>query len=360
MNLPLAKYLMHLWQITFRFELMKPMNAKKNDTLSEFLFQVILHAIVFIFYSFEREPPHFEAYSFVLFLNYSIAVFIINYTLLPQFLYKKKYLLFSLLLTLVVVITILVEEYVLEKIYFPDTIGQDFQGFFYVLLDIMPVIAILSGYKFAWDLIRKQREVEELRASVEKSELNFLKSQINPHFLFNNLNNLYAYALEKSEKTPLIILELSSVLRYMLYDCREEYVSLDTELQQLQNFVRLNELQIEERGKVTFIPPERSAKGYKVAPLILMNFVENAFKHSIGSQVDNIVIRIKLEIQDNDLLVFECENTYHPNTNNRNLSEGIGLNNVKKRLELIYPNSHILKINEQDGWFNVFLSLNLK
>ncbi len=331
-----------------------------KSALSEILFQIILHVIVFLFYSFDREAPHFESYKLVFFLNYSVAVFIINYVLLPQFLYKKKYAMFVVLLMLVVLLTILIEEYVLEKIYFPDTRGQTFQGFFYVLLDVMPVIAILSGYKFAWDLIRKQREVEELRASVEKSELNFLKSQINPHFLFNNLNNLYAYALEKSDKTPLIILELSSVLRYMLYDCREEYVSLETELEQLQNFVRLNELQIEERGKVTFIPPERSAKGYKVAPLILMNFVENAFKHSIGSQVDNIVIRIKLEIQENGILVFECENTYHSNTNNSNLSEGIGLNNVRKRLELIYPNSHILKISEQEGWFNVFLSLNLK
>lgn len=340
--------------------MMNTLKTKNKSFLSEFLFQLILHTIVFLFYSFDREAPQFEPYKLVFFLNYSVAVFIINYALLPQFLYKKKYALFVVFLMLVVLLTILIEEYVLEKIYFPDTRGQTFQGFFYVLLDVMPVIAILSGYKFAWDLIRKQREVEELRASVEKSELNFLKSQINPHFLFNNLNNLYAYALEKSPKTPLIILELSSVLRYMLYDCREEYVSLETEIQQLQNFVKLNELQIEQRGKVTFIPPERSAKGYKVAPLILMNFVENAFKHSIGSQVDNIVIRIKLEIQENGLLVFECENTYHSNTNNRNLSEGIGLNNVRKRLELIYPNSHILKINEQEGWFNVFLSLNLK
>ncbi len=338
---------------------MRPFKGKNRDLLPELIFQILLHLVVFLFYSFEREKPHIEPYKVVFFLHYSIGVFIINYALLPQFLYKKKYLMFSLLLGLVVVSIILVEEFVLERIFFPETRGKTFQGFFYVLLDIMPVIAILSGYKFAWDLIRKQQEVEELRASVEKSELNFLKSQINPHFLFNNLNNLYAYALEKSEKTPLIILELSSVLRYMLYDCREEYVSLDTEIQQLQNFVRLNELQIEDRGKVTFIPPERNAGGYRIAPLILMNFVENAFKHSIGSQTDNIVIRIKLEIQDNDLLVFECENTYHSNSNNSSLSQGIGLSNVKKRLELIYPNSHILKINEQEDWFNVFLSLNL-
>ena len=336
------------------------MKIKNRSLLPEFLFQLLLHLVVFVFYSFEREAPHIEPYKVAFFLNYSLAVFVINYFLLPQFLYKKKYLQFGLFLALVVIATILIEEFVLERIYFPDTIGRTFQGFFYTLLDIMPVIAILSGFKFAWDLIRKQQEIEELRASVEKSELNFLKSQINPHFLFNNLNNLYAYALEKSEKTPLIILELSSVLRYMLYDCREEYVSLDTEIQQLQNFVKLNELQIEDRGEVTFIPPEKNAGGYKIAPLILMNFIENAFKHSLGSQTDNIVIRIKLEIQDNDLLVFECENNFHSNSNNTSLNQGIGLENVKKRLELIYPNSHILKITEQSGWFKVYLSLNLK
>ena len=338
---------------------MNLLKSKNKSLIREFFFQLLLHLIVFLFYSFDREAPYIESYQVVFFLNYAFAVFIINYFLLPKFLYKKKFLQFSLLLSAVVIMTIVIEEFVLEKIYFPDTLGQTFQGLFYVILDIMPVIAILSGFKFAWDLIRKLQEVEELRASVEKSELNFLKSQINPHFLFNNLNNLYAYALEKSEKTPLIILELSSVLRYMLYDCREEYVSLDNELQQLQNFVKLNELQIEGRGEVTFIPPEHSA-GYKIAPLILMNFIENAFKHSLGSQTDNIVIRIKLEIKDNDLLVFECENTFHSNSNITSLSQGIGLRNVKKRLELIYPNSHILKINEQEGWFKVYLSLNLK
>ena len=125
--------------------------------LPEFIFQIILHVIVFLFYSFDRNAPHFESYKLVFFLNYSVAVFIINYALLPQFLYKKKYALFVALLMLVVIVTILIEEYVLEKIYFPDTRGQSFQGFFYVLLDLMPVIAILSGYKFAWDLIRNKK-----------------------------------------------------------------------------------------------------------------------------------------------------------------------------------------------------------
>ena len=125
------------------------MNTVKNinkGALSEILFQIILHVIVFLFYSFDREAPHFESYKLVFFLNYSVAVFIINYALLPQLLYKKKYAIFVVLLMLVVLLTILIEEYVLEKIYFPDTRGQTFQGFFYVLLDIMPVIAILSGY----------------------------------------------------------------------------------------------------------------------------------------------------------------------------------------------------------------------
>lgn len=338
---------------------MNRLKKSKNIILSELAFQLILHAVVFIFYSFNREPPHIEPYQFVFFLNYAVAVFVINYALLPQFLYKKKYAAFSILLILVIAGTVFIEEFVLEKIYFPDTRGDSFQGIFYVLLDIMPVIAILSGFKFAWDLIKKQREVEELKASVEKSELNFLKSQINPHFLFNNLNNLYSYALENSDKTPRIILELSSVLRYMLYECREEFVSLNTEILQLQNFVKLNELQIEDRGHVTFDAPESADIRYKIAPLILMNFVENAFKHSIASQVDDIAISIKMELNSDGLLIFTCENSYQETANNKSLSHGIGLENVRKRLDLIYPGSHILRISDDSDIFKVHLSIQL-
>jgi LytS/YehU family sensor histidine kinase len=258
-----------------------------------------------------------------------------------------------------VAVIIAVEELVLEQIYFPDTRGKRFPGVIYSLLDVMPVITILAGFKFAWDASKKQLEVEELRTSVKESELQFLKSQINPHFLFNNLNNLYSYAIEQSPKTPSIILELSSVLRYMLYDCKENLVALTKEIEHLKNFTLLNELQIEERGKVTF-NTENIKSDYRIAPLILTVFIENAFKYSTASQSKDISIDIEINVSEQGMLEFKCKNSFKPMGNTDNLSRGIGLQNVKKRLQLLYPDAHELSICNEDGLYSVLLKMQLK
>ncbi|WP_238934541.1 sensor histidine kinase [Aurantibacter crassamenti] len=258
-----------------------------------------------------------------------------------------------------VAIIIAVEELILERIYYPDTRGQHFPGVIYSLLDVMPVITILAGFKFAWDASKKQLEVEELRLSIRDSELQFLKSQINPHFLFNNLNNLYSYAIMQSPKTPSIILELSSVLRYMLYDCKEKYVALSKEIEHLKNFTKLNELQIEERGTVT-INTSTTETGFKIAPLILNVFIENAFKHSTASQSKDINIKIDLTVNDAGILDFKCNNTFQPVGNTDSLSKGIGLQNVKKRLQLLYPDAHELQISESENNYGVSLKMQLK
>ena len=272
---------------------------------------------------------------------------------------KKKYIHFLLSLLLTIAVVIIIEEFVLEKIYFPDTKGKKFPGVFYTLLDILPVICILSGFKFAWDALDKQREVEQLKTMVKESELQFLKSQINPHFLFNNLHNLYSYAITNSPKTPEIILELSAVLRYMLYECREEYVPLTKEIEQLRNFMNLSELQIEERGEVHFNTVNVQS-GYQIAPLILIVFIENAFKHSTASQSENILIEVNIELSDLGTLFFSCKNSFQPQSNTDSLSRGIGLENVRKRLELLYPDSHQLEIRKGAEEFEVRLRIKLR
>jgi len=283
---------------------------------------------------------------------------VINYVLLPHFFYRKKYLLFFFYVAIMVALIIAVEELVLEQIYYPDTRGKYFPGIVYSLLDVLPVITILAGFKFAWDASTKQMEVEQLRTSVKESELQFLKSQINPHFLFNNLNNLYSYAIEQSPKTPSIILELSSVLRYMLYDCKEKFVPFPKEIEHLKNFTKLNELQIEERGKITF-NSENIQTGYEIAPLILTVFIENAFKHSTASQSKDIFIDIKVKVSDKGMLDFECRNSFRPIGNTESLSKGIGLENVKKRLQLLYPNAHELHIQDEQNVYYVHLKMQL-
>ncbi len=330
-----------------------------NSTSKEVIFQLLLHIVLFLFFSFDRNQPQIQEFKVVAFLNYALGALVINYVLLPHFFYRKKYLLFFFYVALMVAVIIAVEELVLERIYYPDTRGKHFPGVVYSLLDVMPIITILAGFKFAWDASIKQREVEQLRTSVKESELQFLKSQINPHFLFNNLNNLYSYAIDNSPKTPSIILELSSVLRYMLYDCKEDFVALPKELEHLKNFTLLNELQIEERGTVTFQTKDIGT-GYRIAPLILTVFVENAFKHSTASQSEDIAIDIGIDVTDRGSLLFECVNSFRPITNTDELSHGIGLENVKKRLELIYPNAHQLSISETDTLYSVKLEIQLK
>ena len=327
-------------------------------TRGELLFQAILHIIVFLFYSFDRNNPGITYDHFLFFAIYTIASVIITYYLMPKYLYKKKYGAFTGLAVCVFFTVIMIEE-LLETVLFPGTIRASIvPGIYYAFFDILPVLAILAGFKFAWDAIGSQQEVEKLRNYVQESELQFLKSQINPHFLFNNLNNLYSYALEGSSKTPEIILEMSGVLRYMLYECKEKLVPLHKEIEQLSNFIKLYKLQIEERGKVNFTEGSMDS-GFKIAPLILVVFIENAFKHSQSGQSKDIEIDIEVRMEDNHLM-FVCKNNFEQVTSMDTVAKGIGLKNVRKRLELLYPGKHKLEIKETHNQFAVFLTMQLE
>lgn len=339
--------------------IMKKHLKKIDPSSKEFLFQIILTLVVFLFYAIDRKNPQIEGYEFAFFLNLASSAFLINYILLPFFFYKKKYVHFILYLGLIILAAVFIEELILEKIFFPDTRGNKFSSIFSTSIGILPVVAILVGFKFGWDLIEKQQQLEDLEAAVKESELQFLNSQINPHFLFNNLNNLYAHAIEESPKTPKIILDLSATLRYMLYDCKATAVPLKKELEHLENFISISKLQIEDRSLVNFTYPSISSQ-YQIAPLILIVFVENAFKHSAASLLKNININIEVKITEKGYLEFSCINSFHEQSNIDNLSNGIGLENVQKRLQLLYPNAHALKVQQDTEQYTVFLSLQLK
>lgn len=337
---------------------MQKMKSTLRAYLQEILFQVGLLSVVLIFFAYEKNKGTgnvvFDVPKIVIFLNYVGAAMIVNYVLLPKLLYRKKYVYFILYSLLIIAAVIAIEEGVIEQIYYPETRGRRFSSVFNNLFSAMPIITILVGFKFAWDAIRQQRQLEALQSAVKESELQFLKTQINPHFLFNNLNNLYAYSLEQSPKTPEIILELSGVLRYMLYECQEATVPLRKEIEQLANFVNLSKLQLEDRGNVQFTMPTNT-DGYRIAPLILSVFIENAFKHSASSQQDDIDIRIQLDWISENSLVFTCENSFSEVSNTASLSKGIGLGNVRKRLELLYPDKHELQFENTSSRFKVKL-----
>jgi len=339
------------------------MNSKNRKLSMELTFQVILHVVVFIFYGFQRNKGEVEAHidlaQILFFLNYVVAALVINYIFLPRFLYKKKTLYFIFAILIMIALVIFIEEGVIEKIFFPDTRGARFPSVFNNLLGAMPTITILVGFKFAWDSIKQRKRLEELQMMVKESELQYLKTQINPHFLFNNLNNLYAYALEQSPKTPEIILELSGVLRYMLYECQEETVPLKKEIGQLENFINLSKLQIENRGNVHFTQ-SIIGSNYRIAPLILSVFVENALKHSVSSMNKGISIIIEISVNSEGIFNFSCSNFYSSSSNIDDLSKGIGLENVRKRLELLYPLKHELKIDPTEEIYSVNLTLELE
>ncbi len=325
----------------------------------ELFYQLLLHIVLFIFFSFDRHNPGISVMHVAFFLNYAIAAGLINYLLIPLYYTPRKYITFFIFVSILIGIVIGAEELVIEKVFYPGTDRAKYTpNVFYCLLDVLPIIVILVGFKFAWDTNKKQKRIDQLNQLVKDSELQVLKNQINPHFLFNNLNNLYALAIEKSSKTPPVILELSGVLRYMLYDCSEVYVSLSKELSHVQNYVELYKIQFEQSEYISF--SHHGGMGHlKIAPLILTTFIENAFKHSSSSITDQISINIQSNIVDNNTLVFICENTFSSQTNVKDLGHGIGLNNVKKRLELLYSKKHKLQITSDNGMFRVELKIEL-
>lgn len=325
---------------------------------NELVFQITLIGTVFLATAYNEHNIEDASAKLALYTSYVLAALIIGYVLLPKYFYPKKYMAFCLYLVLIIGVVMLLEEAVLEQIFYPNSRGRDFPGVFHTLLEILPPILILVSFKFAWDAQKKQNQLEELNSMIAESRLQFLKSQINPHFLFNNLNNLYSYALADSPKTKHIILELSSLLRYMLYDSQANLVPLEKEIQCLIDFIQLQEMQIESRGKVEFQIDGKAEEQY-IAPLILVVFIENCFKHSTSSQAEGIEINIQLKISQG-YLELNCSNTYSTNTNTQELSKGIGLENVRSRLALLYPDAHTLEISATGSIFSIHLEMELE
>ena len=181
-------------------------SSSKNKTVQEILILIAIAFLWFIGTSFGRNSEGINWNRLVFIGNYLLVALIINFFLLPRFYYQRKLLYFVIGCILAVLLGMLCEEFILEPLLYPDTRGSEFRGSIFMMIRMLPFIMLFVGFKFAWDAQARQRELEQLRRLVSESELQFLKSQVNPHFLFNSLNNLYSYALESSPRTPEIIL----------------------------------------------------------------------------------------------------------------------------------------------------------
>ena len=204
-----------------------------------------------------------------------------------------------------------------------------------------------------------QKEKAFIQAEKEKlqTEVKFLKSQINPHFLFNVLNNIYGLTLIKSDKASDSLLHLSSLLRYMLYDTNEEKVLLQKEIDYLKNYIHLVRLK-DSRGLNIQLDLDESRPNLRVAPLLFIPFVENAVKHSKIEDLKNGKIDIQLITKDNQL-EFSVKNSIPKIAIAKDNVGGVGLTNIKQRLELLYPNKHVLTIKEEENLFRAYLKLEL-
>ena len=285
------------------------------------------------------------------------GLFYLNaYILTPTLVYKKKYLLYTVTL-LVVYCSIML----FHGIFFSLLVKARPFSFFrsasfnvttFFLTIASSIIFRMMQDKSKTDKIAQQKQEENL-----KSELSFLRSQISPHFVFNVLNNIVALIRLKSDQLEPTVMKLSSLMQYMLYETDEEKVMLQTEAEYLQSYIDLQQQRFGSKVKLN-ISIEINDKGYTIEPMLMIPFVENAFKHGVG-RIDKPQIDICLQTKENTLY-FTVRNKYNEiNMETKDKTSGIGLMNVKRRLNLLYGNQHKLSITHKDEWFSVSLQLNL-
>lgn len=206
--------------------------------------------------------------------------------------------------------------------------------------------------------IESEKLFEQLLKEKTEAELNFLKAQINPHFLFNSINTIF-FQIEKENKNARhSLLKFSEMLRYQLYECRAQEISIEKEINYLKSYVELQRLRKEENFEISFQCSD-TVREFNIAPLLLVSFVENAFKHVSNYTEKENTIKIQLDKEKN-IFQFRVYNTSEMNNVNRQYTEGgIGLSNVKRRMELIYNGNHDLTIRKEPNSFEVNLKLHL-
>jgi two-component system, LytTR family, sensor kinase len=233
--------------------------------------------------------------------------------------------------------------------------------FFYKSMDLVYVATFPIILKLQQFYQQQEKQTREIIEQKLHAELELLKNQLQPHFLFNTLNNLYAMVLTNDKHAGRAVLHLSSMMSYMLYECNGNAIALEKEIEHLKNYIELEKIRYGKRVNISFeFGGDITVKN--IAPLLLFGFVENAFKHGVGKNIDEAWIRINCWVK-NDTLDFLVENSVnrdeYDNKENIKTNGGIGLNNIKKRLVLIYPQQHDLKI-ESNETYQAHLKLKLQ
>jgi len=367
------------------------LKSKKSDT-NQFYYIVVnnkllLHVIFWltftIFYSFVYGPSY-ESFTLKLFhtlLLLPVAIVASYFTILvviDKLLLKHKYTLFILTLFFSAVFFTFLQVCVYYFFILPNLYPEadvslliHFDSFLIELLRLYAIVTLATVLKLLrhWNrmkssniqLIEKNHRAELKIKDIERqkieAELSALKSQLNPHFLFNVLNNIYSHSLLKSDITPSIVLKLSNLMSYILYDCKAKLVSLQKEVEFIKNYIELEKIRLEKDIEITY--NINNVNQALIPPLLFIPLIENAFKHGIGSHPDDMYISLTMEIhKDNFRFKLENPKGAEVKTNKKDKKGGIGIENVRKRLNLLYPMSHELTVSNNADNFNVEIIIN--
>lgn len=273
--------------------------------------------------------------------------------------YLKQKLLFFLCYTPIVISGLALIKYLLFKYIFHHPAAD----FFELSRDVMPffLVGLVMGILLKFIRTSMQKELRDIRIQTEQKTMEFslLQSQLSPHFLFNVLNNLYGISIEEHQRVPPLLLKLSALLRYSIYGAKKTFVPLKEELDYIQHYIEFEKIRISDRLHMEMNIEQAIDAGIKIAPLVLIVFVENAFKHARNSPDKKIFISISLRILDN-IISFTTVNSYHEGQATDSIqdeSSGLGLANTIKRLELLYGANYALKQAAENGQYTIELTL---
>jgi len=279
-------------------------------------------------------------------INIMAVIWVNHFLLIPYFFDKKRYFIYGLLLIGSIFLVAYIEAYAKNNW---SGVTKTFLFHFYT-----------TGTGMAAFFLRRnmiiQRENDEKEKLQKEMELNYLKEQVNPHFLFNSLNSIYSLSRQQSPETPDLVMQLSELLRYQIESSKKETVLLKEELEFIENYLLLEEKRLSKRCTIEFLI-DGEVSGLRIAPMLLIPFVENAVKHGAQSTNEQSTIDVSAAIK-NTTLNFRVVNSKPPavSSSKRN---GLGLENVRRRLNLLYPNSHVLEIDDTKKVYRVNLSIDL-
>ncbi len=294
----------------------------------------------------------------VYFIFNAMAFYTTAYLLFPRFLYKGRYFTFGgwffILITILSVGLSLVLYYLFQT--YSADVEMSVPAIFQVaFLSIFTMVGLMAGVKLLSEKVKEDRNGRAVEKQRLESELQYLKAQVNPHFLFNAINSVYFLIKKNPDAAAETLIKLSDLLRFQLYDCSGEIIPIEKEMEYLDNYVALEKIRKGDKVKV-YVSKLGILSGYSIAPFMLIPFLENAFKHvSNSSQTEN---RIEISFKGNEK-VFELNIVNTTEQYSKTEIGGIGLKNVKRRLELLYPLKHDLQIVDEPGSFRVTLILQL-